>query len=80
MMYYQFRDSNKLVCVTQVYIDLFIFNIFVYHQIVSGVVISTTQSGSPFWSLCVSTACKWYGYFNDKAWLTILASMCAISE
>ena len=54
--------------------------IFVCHQVVSGVVISTTGPGSPFWPLCVPSVCKWCGYFNHKAWLTILASLCAISE
>ena len=78
-IHHQFRNSNKLVCVSQVYIDLVIFNHFVCHQIVSGVVISTTRSGSPFWSLCVPSGSKWCGYFNHKAWLTILASFCAIS-
>ena len=62
-VHYQFRDSSKLVCFTQVYIDLFIFT-FVCHQVVSGVVISTTRPGSPFWPLCVLSACKWCGYFN----------------
>ena len=32
-----------------------------------------------FWPLCVPSACKWCGYFNHKAWLTILAFLCAIS-
>ena len=53
--------------------------LFVCHQIVSGVAISTTRPGSPFWPLCVPSVCKWCGYFNHKAWLTILASLCAIS-
>ena len=76
--------------------------LFMYHQEVSGVVMSTTRPGSPFWPLCVLSGSKWYGYvntrpgspfwplyvpsdskwcgsFRHKAWLTILASLCAIS-
>src|ERR1700676_2906419 len=52
----------------------------VCHQGVSGVYISTTRPGSPFWALCVPSACKWCAHFNHKAWLTILASLCAIRE
>ena len=52
--------------------------VFMCHQFVSGVVISTTRPGSPFWPLCVPSVCKWCGYFNHKAWLTILASLCVI--
>ena len=48
--------------------------LFVCHQYVSGVVISTTRPGSPFWPVCVPSGCKWCGYFNQMAWLTILAS------
>jgi hypothetical protein len=54
--------------------------LFVWHQHVSGVVFSTTRPGSPFWLPCVPSASKWCGYFNHKAWLTILASLCAISK
>ena len=49
----------------------------VCHQYVSGVVISTTRPGSQLWCHCVPSACKWCGYFNHKAWPTILASLCA---
>src|SRR6202790_4678162 len=54
--------------------------LFVCHQRVSGVLISTTRPGSPFWPVCVPSASKWCAHFNHKAWLTILASLCAISK
>ncbi|KIM90125.1 hypothetical protein PILCRDRAFT_172666 [Piloderma croceum F 1598] len=54
-VYYQFRDSNQLVCVLQMNIDPLNSN------------------------FCVLSGSKWCGYFNHKAWLTILASLCAIS-
>jgi hypothetical protein len=47
--------------------------LFLSHQYVSGVAISTTRPGSPFWPLFVPLGSKWSGYFNQKSWLTILA-------
>ena len=53
--------------------------ILLCHKYVSGVVISNPQPSSQFWHPCVSSVCKWCGYFNSKAWLTVLAS-CVPSE
>ena len=50
--------------------------LLLFHQVVSGVVIPTTRTCSPFCPPCVPSGCKWCCYFNHKAWLTILASVC----
>ena len=57
-----------------------VHGLFVGHQGVSGVVISTTRPGSPFWDLCVPPGCKFCGYFNHKVWITLLVSLCAIRD
>ena len=49
-----------------------------HHQEVSSVVISATRFGSPFWPIFMPLGGKWCGYLNQKAWLTILASLYAI--
>ena len=35
--------------------------LFVCYQTVSHVLISIIRHGSPFWSFCVPSGCKWYG-------------------
>ena len=51
---------------------LTICGLFVPHQDVSVVVISTTRPGSPFiFFKCAPSACRWLGHLNHKAWLTI---------
>src|SRR6202790_223534 len=53
--------------------------LFVCHQVVRGVLFSTSRRALSLCSLCVPPGCKWCAYFNHKAQLTILASLCAIS-
>ena len=53
---HQFKNKNNLVCLNMYLVEmgwLTICGLFVPHQGVSGVVISTTRAGSPFVaSLC----------------------------
>ena len=77
-VYHQFRDYNELVCVLQ--IDISYLDLNCLYAVRKYVVWLFQPHGVAHHSgLCVPSACKRCGYFNHKAWLTILASFCAIS-
>src|SRR5580698_3595235 len=55
------------------------FGLFVCHQSVCALLPSRTCAASQFWLHCVPSDCMWSPSLKHKCFLTILASLCAIS-